>query len=272
MPIIIHHKPVDATRTYKLHAWDGSTTWDLGGAPGADGVDFTLPDVPDARKVRFMFHSVDPQTHRDAWEKDDFIRRIRLATPAEIWSFDYAARILYQAPAPPGVTFHPGDVLTFNVVTQRRFKGGRLFAWNPYSPAAGAASFPETSRSDPVSTFAVPLAAWMTGGFHFKLVGTSPDGKDVWEPDGSNRVWRPCDGSTVWVKSGQVSVRGQPLALTSLPVEVLFPAALGSAPALDLLDPVEDLHQPLTGAAAPFPGSALFRVASYAAPVYPDAA
>ena len=64
MPITVHHKPVDGTRTYKLHAWDGSTTWDLAGAPGADGFDFTLPDMPDARKLRFMFHSVDPQTHQ----------------------------------------------------------------------------------------------------------------------------------------------------------------------------------------------------------------
>ena len=65
----------------------------------------------------------------------------------------------------------------------------------------------------------------------------------------------------------------QPITIRlSLPVEVLFPASLGSPPALDLLDPVEDLHEPLTGTADPFPGSALFRVGSYAAPIYPDAA
>jgi 1,4-alpha-glucan branching enzyme len=272
MPVTIHHQPVDVALIYKIHAWDGSTTWDLLGTPGAGGFDFALPDLPDARKLRFLFHSADPQTHQDAWEKDDFIRRIRLAAPTEIWSFDFAARILYRAPNPAGVTFHPGDVLTFNVVTQQRFKGGRLFAWNPYNPADSAVYFPESSRNDPVSTFAVPLVAWMTAGFHFKLVGTRPDGTPDWEPDGSNRVWRPCDGSTLWVKSGQVSVRSQPLALTSLPVEVLFPAALGSAPALDLLDPVEGQHQPLTGTVADFPGSTLFRVAGYAAPVYPDAA
>jgi 1,4-alpha-glucan branching enzyme len=272
MPITVHHKPVDASRTYKLHAWDGSTTWDLAGMPGADGFGFTLGDMPDARKLRFLFHAVDPQTHHDAWEPDDYIRRIRLATPAEIWSFDYTARLLYEVPAPPGVTFHPGDVLTFKVVTQQRFKGGRLFVWNPYHPADSAAYFPESSRNDPVSTFSVPLAAWMTGGFHFKLVGTGSDGKDFWEPDASNRVWRPGDGSTVWLKSGQVSVRSQPLTLASLPVEVLFPAALGSPPALNLLDPIEGLPQSLSGTMAPFPGSALFRLGSYAIPIYPDAA
>ena len=272
MPIIIHHTPVKEGRTYKLHAWDRSTTWDLPGMPTPGGFDFTLPDLPDARKLRFMFHSVDPQTHHDAWEPDDYIRRVRVTAPAEIWSFDYAARILYEAPVPPAATFHPGDTLAFHVVTQQRFKGGRLFAWNPYNPADAAAYFPEASRSDPVSVFIVALAPWMTAGFHFKLVGTAPDGKESWEPEGSNRVWRPCDGSTMWVKSGQVSVRSQPLVLTALPVEVLFPASLGTPPPLDLLDPVEQLHQPLTGTTAAFPGNDLFRVASYAAPVYADAA
>jgi len=52
---------------------------------------------------------------------------------------------------------------------------------------------------------------------------------------------------------------------------VLFPAVLGSPPVVDLIDPIEDSHQLLTAAVAPFPGNPLFRVASYSAPMYPDA-
>src|SRR5207237_2555175 len=82
---------------------------------------------------------------------------------------------------------------------------------------------------------------------------------------------RPCDGSTLCIKSGQVSVRRQPLTLPSLPVEVLFPASLGSPPALNLIDPVEDVSQTLSPTVRPFPGSNLFRIAGYGAPMYPDA-
>ncbi len=271
MSITFHHKPVDPTRAYKIHVWDGRSTWDLPGTRGGKVVDFVLTDVDDLRKLLFMFHSTDPRTNQEVWESDDFIRRVRVAAPAEIWSFDSAARILYRDPTPPGATFSPGIVLTFQVITQNRFKGGRLYAWNPYDPASPSAFFPESSRSDPVSTFKVPLAAWMTSGFNFKLVGNGPDGKDVWEPDSSNRVWTPGDGVLLWVKSGQVSVHHEELTLTNFPLEVLFPAVLGSPPVVDLIDPIEDSHQLLTAAVAPFPGNPLFRVASYSAPMYPDA-
>src|SRR5207237_916375 len=82
----------------------------------------------------------DPATCLVAWEREDFVRRVRLAAPAEVWSFAAAARILYEPPAPAGATFHVGDVLTVRVVTQRRFKGGRLLAWDPFAPAPPAAA------------------------------------------------------------------------------------------------------------------------------------
>ena len=80
----------------------------------------------------------------------------------------------------------------------------------------------EASRTNPVSTFNVPLASWMTDGFHFKLRKD-----DDWELNSSNRVWTPGDGTMLYVKSGQVSVRHEALARTDLPLEVLFPAASG---------------------------------------------
>ncbi|HUI64370.1 MAG TPA: alpha-amylase family glycosyl hydrolase, partial [Bacteroidota bacterium] len=155
--------------------------------------------------------------------------------------------------------------------TQQRFKGGRLYAWNPYDATAPAAYFSEASRADPVSTFVVRLAPWMTGGFHFKLVGAGQNGND-WEPDGSIRVWRPSDGSTMWVKSGQVSVRSKPLTLVSVPVEAVVPVSLEGPAVIDLVDPIENYHQSLSPTLQPFAGSPLFLLATYSASIYPDAA
>ena len=103
MAITVHHRPADPGKIYNIHVWDASSTWEPNGKPGANGIDFVLPDVPDPRKLQFLFRTTDRQTHQDVWEPDSFIRRIRLATSTDIWSFDAAARILYQDPAPPGV-------------------------------------------------------------------------------------------------------------------------------------------------------------------------
>jgi len=265
--------PVNPARTYKVHAWDDWSTWELDPTPHAGHVDFPLPRSRDARELRFMFHAADPQTDRDTWERDDFIRRIRVAAPTDVWSFDFTARILYRAPSGSGTALNPGDVVTVHVISQRRFKGGRIFAWNPYDAAGPSAYFDEWARADPESTFSIPLASWMIAGFHFKLVGPRTAGKDdLWEPDGSNRVWTPADGKEVWIKSGQVSVRGRKLALGSWPIEVQFPASLGSPPLLDLVDPVEQLHQRLEAVAVnPVPAAPLFRIGRYDAPIYADA-
>src|SRR2546423_14004630 len=118
MPITVHHRPVDPTHTYTIHAWDGTSTWDLPGTQHGEVVDYPLSEVHDPRKLRFMFHPFDRETHKDSFEPDDFIRRVRLADITDIWSYDYSARILYENPAESGISFHAGDVLTFNVVTQ----------------------------------------------------------------------------------------------------------------------------------------------------------
>jgi 1,4-alpha-glucan branching enzyme len=225
------------------------------------------------RRLRFKYYATDATGHVD-WESDDFIRRIRLAAPSEIWTFERTARILYQDPTPPNVTFSPGDTLTFHVITRDRFNGGKLYAWNPFLPNKVEAYFDQTSRDDPASTstFAVQLRSWMTAGFHFKLVGHN-GGNPPWEPDSSNRVWSPGDGASLWLKSGQVSIRDQPLELIAMPVEVLYPAAMTSPPDLVLNDEVDGFQQDFPAeSSAPFPGGPPFRVAMYSIPIYPDAA
>ena len=110
----------------------------------------------------------------------------------------------------------------------------------------------------------------MTAGFHFKLIGRDAGGNPVWEPDSSNRVWRPGDGASLWLKSGQVSVRRRPLELRSMPVEVLYPAALSAPPGLIVNDDVDDFQQTFPAAAtSPNAGSPLFRVAKLHGPDLP---
>ena len=132
--------------------------------------------------------------------------------PPQIWTFIESARIFYQPPSPPGATFRSGDVLTINAITRSQYAGGQIYAWNPYDSTAPSAYFPEAGRDAAagISTFKIPLASWMTGGFHFKLMRFGAAGGTMWEPDASNRLWRPCDGSALWIKSGQCDRPQQP--------------------------------------------------------------
>ena len=280
MKRIVHHQPVAIDLSWTMHvwqaAWNGNQIWDPRGKQSGATVDFQLPDVPDIRKLQFQYNSTNPATGQRVWEPRSFIRQVFLQAPGEIWTFEFSARILYQNPFPPGVTFNPGDLLTFRVITKKQFRGGKIYAWNPYNAANPTAFFSESARDDDnsISTFNVTLASWMTAGFHLKLMspGTGRNCADIWEPDASNRVWRPCDGNSLWLKSGENDVRSTPLALTSFPVEVLYPAALATPPALAVMDVVEQFPIPLSApSVTPYAGSPLFNVATYDAEIYPGA-
>jgi 1,4-alpha-glucan branching enzyme len=271
MKTTVQHQPVIGGLGWNMHvwgsAWNGNPVWDVKGTLSGATIDFQFPDVPDPRQLRFKYNSTSPTTDQMVWEADDFIRQIYQTAPNEIWTFDASARILYQNPFPPGVAFNPGDVLSVKVITQSRFRGGKIFAWNPYDPTNPSAFFPESARDDAnsISTFNVALLGWMTNGFHLKLMRPGTNGQpDVWEPDASNRVWRPCDGKALWLKSGQNDVRSQPLALTSFALEVLYPAAFPNAPSLLLRDNVENFTLPLIASAVqPYAGNPVFSVAAY---------
>jgi len=239
------------------------------------GLDFQLPDAPDPRKLQFKFHSTSPATGLDNWEPDDFIRRLFRTSPTEVWTFESSPRILYQNPLPAGVVFNPGDVLTFQVITQSAFRGGQLYVWNPYDSSVQPAYFGESARDDVngISTFRVTLMPWMTSGFNLKLMQPAANNRAaVWEPNASNRVWRPCDGASLWLKSGQCDVRSRPLKLTPVALEVLYSASLANPPQLTLNDLVEGSVFPLASSSAqPYSGSSLFKVATYSVPIYPEA-
>jgi 1,4-alpha-glucan branching enzyme len=276
--MIVHHQPLVSGSVWNLHAWqlawNGNSVWDPRGVGNAALVDFNFPAVPDPRTLQFKYRATSATSGISTWEPDDFVRQVVNITSADIWTFPQSARILSQFPSPPGVVFQAGDVLTFKVITKQQFAGGQIYAWNPYDPTNPSAFFPQSARDAAagVSTFSVPLASWMAAGFHLKLMTYGADGIQIWEADSSNRVWRPCDGASLWLKSGQCDVRSQPLALAPVQLEILLPAA-AVAPALTLNDVAESLQIPVTASASrPYAASPLFQVASYSPTIYPQAA
>ena len=277
MGLLVHHQPLNPALPWNLHAWqlawDGNNVWDPAGTLNGGLVDFEFPDVPDPRKLNFKYRSLAVDSGATTWESSDFSRQIVDPAAVEIWTFPSTRRILYRDPNPPGIIFRAGDVLTFNVITQSRFRGGSLYAWDPFDPSSPDSFTPESSRDDGtgVSRFVVTLAGWMTKGFHLKLVGPGPIDRRLWETDASNRVWRPRDGDTLWLKSGQCDVRSHPLALTPLDVEVLMPAGV-SPPSMILEDVTEGQKLAIEPVGTrPYAGSPLFQVATYRPSIYPEA-
>lgn len=272
MGIVVHFAAAETGKSWNLHAWQDGSAWHLNATGGGAVLDFTLPDEVDARKVRFKFVSTDPGSHKSEWEPEDFVRMLRVDSPAEIWVFAFSGRVLYQQPFPPGVSFAAGQTITVHVLTRGRFRHGELYAWNPYAGGSPSATFGESARDDQagVSTFTVTLPGWMTSGFHFKLKRRNDKDED-WEADAAIRVWRPVDGNDIWIKSGQVSVRRQPLALVQATVEAML-SANGALPALILNDPVDRWEASFAATSVqPYAGSPLFRIATYAVSYYPDA-
>jgi hypothetical protein len=275
MPITIHHRPVNQAITWNIQiwqsAWDGNLRVKTAGGPIASGlVNFTTPDAPDPRQLQFNFYSATSQ------ESAAMIRRLSVINATEVWTFDSSPRIMYSDPAPAGANFNEGDILTFQAITRSAYRGGKLYAWDPYSPQQPRAYFLETSRDDVnnVSTFSVVLLPWMTAGFHLKLmkIGGGPIGSDLWEADTANRVWRPADGVNLWLKSGECDVRNQPLSLTPVALEVLYSARVATAPSLTLTDLAEGSTFAVNAVSTqPYASSPLFNVATYRPAIYPDA-
>ena len=130
------------------------------------------------------------------------------------------------------------------------------------------------------TSFEVPLDEHLRDGFHFKLVGKgSQNDFSDWEPDFSNRVWRPSDGEEVWIKSGQVDVRPEVIAPQNIPIEFIYPPTLAvHQPSLgtarlhieDLVDDFDDTVDRDPAAALVTIGQDLVR-ARYIVSVYPEA-
>jgi 1,4-alpha-glucan branching enzyme len=266
MDVRIHYQPAKQRQLVLLHAWEPTgRVWDLEARPDGEGrYEFHLVgQTEDPRLVCFKYRWPGEEPE---WESDDYVRHVPTrAAQQEIWTFDTTPRCLIR---PPDLGPRP-DTIAFHVVTRSRFAGGRLYAWRPDGSEAEREQFPQTGRDEAADTsdFTIPVRPWMQDGFHFKLV--SGDGRH-WEAERSNRVWRPADGNEVWLKSGQVSLRPQPLQIETATIELIYPRALAEPPELMLEDIGEKAHFPLpllfTEGLDPH-----FQVARYEAPVYPNA-
>jgi hypothetical protein len=130
MGIIVHHRPANNAVVWNMHVWevvwDGDNVCDEKGTSNGDAVDFQLPDAQDPRKLQFKYRSASPVTGQTSWEPDDFTRRLFSKSTAEIWTFEASRRVLYENPNPTGVVFNTGDVLTFQVLTQKAFRAGKF--------------------------------------------------------------------------------------------------------------------------------------------------
>jgi 1,4-alpha-glucan branching enzyme len=266
MDIVVNYRPAVRREVVALHAWEpGGRVWHVERPADDDGsFRFELHgNVADPRTVALKFQF--PREKR--WEDDAYLRHVPRRDAAELWAFDFTARVLTR---PPGAAL-AADRVTFHVLTRRRYVGGQLFAWQPgegdgdarqWSGQAGRDEAGQTSRFD------VALQPWMREGFHFKLIAA--DG--TYEPDANTRVWRPADGAEVWLKSGQVTLADRPLALTPAPIDVVFPRGLAEPPRLHIRDAFDaDFDEIIEPAdVTPIQGDDEFALASFAPQVYPE--
>ncbi len=271
MEILIHFQSSVPRRSVVLHAWEPQgETWDLTARDAGGGVfSFTVKGpVADQRSIRFKFRFPDERR----WEGDDLVRIVPTRRCRVFWTFDHSARVMTRDPMAGAAPRH----VAIRLLTRSRFSGGALYAWQPGTDKS--ARFPETSRDagQAVSRFDVRFDQadrhldWMRGGFHFKFI----DRDGGFEADTCNRVWRPSDGDTVSVKSGQASVSAGDVAAKQVTIGLLYPKALGAAPALKLVDLSGEPHQEIVSPGSAPPSAAKdprFVKADYVVSVYPEA-
>ncbi len=247
-----------------LHAWEPlGQTWDARAKSDGGRFLFRLHgDVVDQRTVSFKF--LFPYDHR--WEPDDYVRRIPTRRVRSFWAFDLSPRVMIHDPY---AARSPSEV-TFFLHSRAEFAGGSLYLWKPGTSNQRRVWEWERAAATGISSFRVPVEAWMRDGFHFKFATAS----DRFEPERSNRVWRPADGDTIHVKGGQVSLRRNPLVSIPITVRLLFPTLLEAPPGLVLADSAEPYRALLqaSGEPVPFDRDRRFLVATYVASVFPEAA
>lgn len=264
MDLVIHHEPFRSVKTVIIHAWEkGGRVWDFSGERQADGSAlFVVKDISltDLRDLSLKFRYLD-DNGVNVWEDEDYVRQAPTKDAQELWTFGFTPRCLTQ---PPGETTTATHV-TFNVITFSQYIGGQVFIWDPNSGKSFCQSQARRDDTNKLSTFILPLQDWMRKGFHFKLKSA----KGGYESDGVNRVWRPCDGTSIWIKAGQLDVRPQPIELVTETIELLYPSCLGSVPILDLQDRSDEFQVLINANQSPDnPSDPLFRTAEYSFQVF----
>jgi hypothetical protein len=249
-----------------VHAWDmAGDIRDARGAEVSPGMfEFALDmSAPDLSGVSFKFWY--PQ-ESPLWESEEYVRRVPSPAPAAVWATEFSGRCLTTDPrAIP--TLPEGTEVTVGALTAHRFAGGKLYLWNAASGESRLLAEADRDDARKLSFFRVMLEPWMTSGFHFKLV----DAQGRYEPEESNRFWRPVDGTTVFIKSGQVVVSPTAPMPVDVSISVIVPSALAAHAALGISDAVDDF----AGDAAPTGAAPLdqeFVAVGFRVSVYPNAA
>ena len=182
---------IEARQEVWLHDWDqNGLVCDAAGMRSADGGSFQFTissSTQDQREVSFKyrFEGFD-------WESDDYIRTVPTTSAKKLWTFDNSARCLTAEPG----TQAQFPTVTIHAISRRRFLDSQLYVWVPGPNYSLKVAERQQPRLDAVTTsFEVRLDEHLRDGFHFKLIGkgSNNDFSD-WEPDSSNRVWRPSDG------------------------------------------------------------------------------
>src|SRR4051812_31058422 len=113
-----------------LHAWDpAGDVRDASGTQVSAGLfRFTLDmSAADLRAISLKFWFPD---ELQQWESDDYVRRPAVASSGQVWTAEFSARCMYEDPRGTA-PLAQGAVVSFGVLTARKFAGGRLYAWNP---------------------------------------------------------------------------------------------------------------------------------------------
>lgn len=267
MNINVVYQPVTARDQVYLHGWDqNGLVCHVPGARSENGrsFQFTITGATqDQRDVSFKYNY---PSESDEWERDDFVRTVPTLSATQLWTYDFSPRCLTTDPG----TQAQFPTVTIHAISQRRFLHGRLFVWVPGTNFSLMVNETQPGQNPATTTFVVPLDERMRGGFHFKLVGVGSqnDFRD-YEPDFSNRVWRPSDGAEVWIKSGQVDLRPQTITILNIPIDFIYPPSLGT-PRLHIEDLVDDYDATLDPA-APVPIDQHLSRIRYTVSVYPAA-
>jgi len=238
MNITVAYQPATAKNQVYLHGWDqNGLVCHVPGMRSNDGLSFQFTitgSTQDQRDVSFKYN----YSGQD-WEPDAFIRTVPTLSATRLWTYDFSPRCITTDPGTHAVF----PRVTIHAISQRRFLNGRLYVWVPGTATSLTVAESQPSRDGVTTTFVVPLDDRLRDGFHFKLIGAGNNFHDF-EPDSSNRVWRPSDGPEVWIKSGQVDVRPEAITLLNVPIDFIYPPSLGT-PRLHIADLVDDFNADL---------------------------
>lgn len=116
--------------------------------------------------------------------------------PRDVWFMEGISRVLTADPLKAAA-----DEAQLHVITQRKYRGGKLFVWTP----TGESTELTGTEEDTGMRFRVPLSGVRRHLFAFKLI--QPNGR--YEDEYANRLWSAADGAVLWTHSDAAEVSSE---------------------------------------------------------------